>query len=150
MKYPAKVEAALATQVLVLSGIAVIMTIGVYGLVASIVKLDDAGLYLSRRPGSGFQRALGRTILAGAPWMMKMLSIVGTAAMFMVGGGILVHGIPALGELLHRVEQSAHVVPGAGSMLGWLVAAAGGAMAGVIAGAIVFIVVSLAGKLFKR
>jgi predicted DNA repair protein MutK len=142
--------AALATQVLVLSGIAVVMTIGVYGLVAGIVKLDDAGLYLSRRPGSGFQRALGRAILAGAPWMMKMLSIVGTAAMFMVGGGILVHGIPALGELMHHVEQSAHAVPGMGSMLGWLVTAAGGAVAGIIAGAIVFIVISLAGKLFKR
>jgi predicted DNA repair protein MutK len=142
--------AALATQVLVLSGIAVVMTIGVSGLVAGIVKLDDAGLYLSRRPGSGFQRALGRAILAGAPWMMKMLSIVGTAAMFMVGGGILVHGIPALGKLLHHVEQSVHALPGAGGMLGWLVTAAGGAVAGIIAGAIVFIVVSLAGKLFKH
>jgi uncharacterized protein len=142
--------AALATQVLVLSGIAMVMTVGVYGLVAGIVKLDDAGLYLSQHPGGGFQRALGRAILAGAPWMMKMLSIVGTAAMFMVGGGILVHGIPALGELLHHVEQSAHAVPGAGGMLGWLATAAGGAVAGIIAGAIVFIVVSLAGKLFKR
>jgi predicted DNA repair protein MutK len=142
--------AALTTQVLVLSGIAAVMTIGVYGLVAGIVKLDDAGLYLSQRPGSGFERALGRAILAGAPWMMKMLSIVGTAAMFMVGGGILVHGIPALGKLLHHVEQSVHALPGAGGMLGWLVTAAGGAVAGIIAGAIVFIVVSLAGKLFKH
>jgi predicted DNA repair protein MutK len=142
--------AALTTQVLVLSGIAAVMTIGVYGLVAGIVTLDDAGLYLSQRPGSGFERALGRAILAGAPWMMKMLSIVGTAAMFMVGGGILVHGIPALGKLLHHVEQSVHALPGAGGMLGWLVTAAGGAVAGIIAGAIVFIVVSLAGKLFKH
>jgi predicted DNA repair protein MutK len=142
--------AALTTQVLVLSGIAAVMTIGVYGRVAGIDKLDDGGLYLSQRPGSGFERALGRAILAGAPWMMKMLSIVGTAAMFMVGGGILVHGIPALGKLLHHVEQSVHALPGAGGMLGWLVTAAGGAVAGIIAGAIVFIVVSLAGKLFKH
>jgi predicted DNA repair protein MutK len=142
--------AALATQVLVLSGIAVVMTIGVYGLVAGIVKLDDAGLYLSQRPGGGFRRALGKAILASAPWMMKMLSIVGTAAMFMVGGGILVHGIPALGELMHHVEQWAHAMPGAGGMLGWLATAAGGAVAGIIAGGIVFVVVSAAGKLFKR
>ena len=143
--------AALATQVLVLSGIALVMTIGVYGLVAGIVKLDDGGLYLSQRPGpgAGFQRALGRAILAGAPWMMKALSIVGTAAMFMVGGGILVHGIPALGELLHHVEESAHAAPG-GGVLGWLASAAGGAVAGIVAGAIVFILVTLAGKLFKR
>jgi len=145
-------NAPLATQVLVLSGIAVAMTIGVYGLVAGIVKLDDGGLYLSQRPGpgAGFQRALGRVILASAPRLMKLLSIVGTAAMFMVGGGILVHGIPALGEWLHHLEEAAHDVPGVGGVLGWLASAAGGAVAGVIAGAIVFMVVGLARKLTGR
>jgi predicted DNA repair protein MutK len=145
-------NAPLTTQVLVLSGIAVAMTIGVYGLVAAIVKLDDGGLYLSQRPGPGanFQRALGRLILAGAPKLMKLLSIVGTAAMFMVGGGILVHGIPALGEWLHHLEEAAHAVPGVGGVLGWLASAAGGAVAGVVAGAIVFMVVGLGKKLIKR
>jgi predicted DNA repair protein MutK len=145
-------NAPLMTQVLVLSGIAIAMTIGVYGLVAGIVKLDDGGLYLSRRPGpgAGFQRALGRVILASAPRLMKLLSVVGTAAMFMVGGGILVHGIPALGEWLHHLEEAAHAVPGAGGVLGWLANAAGGAVAGVVAGAIVFMVVGLVKKLTGR
>jgi predicted DNA repair protein MutK len=145
-------NAPLATQVLVLSGIAVAMTIGVYGLVAGIVKLDDGGLYLSQRPGpgAGFHRSLGRLILAGAPKLMKLLSIVGTAAMFMVGGGILVHGIPALGEWLHHLEEAAHAVPGVGGLLGWLASAAGGAVAGVVAGAIVFMLVGLVKKLMGR
>src|SRR5690606_18848058 len=81
--------AAFVEQLTVLAGIAVIMTIGVYGLVAGIVKLDDAGLYLCRQ-NSPFQQRLGRMILSAAPTMMKTLSVLGTAAMFMVGGGILV------------------------------------------------------------
>ncbi|ERI50663.1 hypothetical protein N878_25260, partial [Pseudomonas sp. EGD-AK9] len=85
--------ASFAKQVAVLSGIAVLMTVGVYGLVAAIVKLDDAGLYLSQRASRAAQ-ALGRGILRLAPWLMKSLSVLGTAAMFMVGGGILVHGLP--------------------------------------------------------
>ncbi|MFO1311315.1 MAG: DUF808 domain-containing protein [Burkholderiales bacterium] len=93
----------LATRVTVLVAIALLMTVGVYGLVAGIVKLDDAGLYLCRREGSRtgarIQRALGRAILASAPWLMKLLSIAGTAAMFLVGGGILVHGAPPLHHL---------------------------------------------------
>lgn len=93
------------TRLLVLSGIAVLMTIGVYGLVAGIVKLDDAGLYLSRR-ASTQARWLGALILAAAPWLMKALSVAGTAAMFMVGGGILSHGIPGLHVLLgHAIEH---------------------------------------------
>ena len=75
-----------ATQLTVLAGIAIIMTIGVYGLVAGIVKLDDAGLYLSRRAGR-VSRAVGAAILKVAPYLMKGLSIAGTAAMFLVGGG---------------------------------------------------------------
>ncbi len=97
------------SQVAVLSGVAVIMTVGVYGIVAGIVKLDDAGLYLSQRSGEGLfggiQRRVGRGILGVAPWLMKALSVAGTAAMFMVGGGILVHGIP---RLHHALEQAAH------------------------------------------
>ena len=85
------------TQLAVLVGVAVLMTVGVYGLVAGIVKLDDAGLYLSRQSGA-FARGLGAAIVRAAPWLMKFLSVAGTAAMFLVGGGIIVHGIPGLSE----------------------------------------------------
>ena len=90
-----------AQQVAVLVGISLIMTLGVYGLVGGIVKLDDAGLHLSRS-GSSATQAFGRGLLAFAPWLMKALSVLGTAAMFLVGGGILLHGVPALG---HAVEH---------------------------------------------
>lgn len=88
------------TEALTLSAIALIMTIGVYGLVACIVKLDDLGLHLSQRSGS--LRMFGIGILRAAPILMKTLSVLGTAAMFLVGGGILVHGI---GPLHHWIEQ---------------------------------------------
>jgi hypothetical protein len=92
--------AAFVTQVVVLTGVAFLMTAGVYGLVAGIVKLDDVGLHLSRQTGSGalgwLQRALGAGLLRAAPWLMRFLSVAGTAAMFLVGGGILAHGIPAV------------------------------------------------------
>lgn len=82
-------------QLAVLSGIALVMTLGVYGVVAGIVKLDDLGFYLSRQ-SSAAAVALGRAILRAAPWLMKALSVAGTAAMFLVGGGILTHGLPGL------------------------------------------------------
>ncbi|HEU0152007.1 MAG TPA: DUF808 domain-containing protein [Arenimonas sp.] len=98
------------TQVGVLAAIAAIMTVGVYGLVAGIVKLDDAGLYLSRLPGDGparrAKRALGRGILAAAPWLMKFLAIAGTAAMFLVGGQILVHAIPAVHHFVQGITPA--------------------------------------------
>jgi predicted DNA repair protein MutK len=125
------------TQLSVLVGIALVMTVGVYSLVAGIVKLDDVGLYLSQRQGSG-ARALGRGILATAPWLMKGLSIAGTAAMFLVGGGILVHGVPAFGYALEAWSASARGVVGA---LGSMSANAG---VGIVAGAIVLAVVELA------
>jgi predicted DNA repair protein MutK len=92
-----------AQQVAVLVAVAIAMTVGVYGLVAGIVKIDDAGLYLSRRQG-GFAQGLGRLLLAAAPRLMKFLSVVGTAAMFMVGGGIIGH---AFGPLHHLAENAA-------------------------------------------
>jgi predicted DNA repair protein MutK len=95
---------AFTTRVAVLVAIAVIMTIGVYGLVAAIVKIDDAGLYLSRKQNAGSQQ-LGRALLKTAPYLMKGLSIAGTVAMFLVGGGILTHGIPALH---HWIEEFSH------------------------------------------
>lgn len=123
------------TQVAVLSGIAIIMTIGVYGLVAGIVKLDDAGLWLTRR-ASAAQQAFGRGILATAPWLMKALSVAGTAAMFLVGGGILVHGVPAFGHAVEAWATGAGAVGTVGSMLV-------NAGVGIVAGAIVLGVVEL-------
>jgi predicted DNA repair protein MutK len=99
--------AALPTRIGVLVGIALLMTAGVYGLVAGIVKLDDGGLALTRS-GVAALRSLGRGILNGTPWLMKGLSVAGTVAMFLVGGGILTHGVPALhhviGGLLHGFD----------------------------------------------
>ena len=93
-------HAPFSRQLAVLVGIALLMTAFVYGLVAAIVKLDDGGLYLSRRDGDGvaarIQRRIGAIVLRAAPLLMKGLSIAGTAAMFLVGGGILAHGVPAL------------------------------------------------------
>jgi predicted DNA repair protein MutK len=93
--------ASFGQQLAVLVGISVIMTVGVYGLVGAIVKIDDAGLYLIKQ-GNSALKALGQGLLAFAPLLMKTLSVLGTAAMFLVGGGILLHGIPALG---HAVED---------------------------------------------
>jgi len=96
-----------SVRVAVLVSIALLMTVGVYGLVAGIVKLDDAGLYLSRRRGNAvaarIQRGIGASLLGAAPFLMKGLSVAGTAAMFLVGGGILVHGIPALSAWIKGV-----------------------------------------------
>lgn len=123
------------TRVAVLTGIALAMTVGVYGLVAAIVKLDDAGLWLTRR-AAGAAQALGRAILAAAPWLMKLLSIAGTAAMFLVGGGILVHGWPALH---HAIEA---LVPVGGGLLAAVLPTLLDALVGVVAGAVVLAVVT--------
>lgn len=132
-----------ATQASVVAGIALVMTVGVYGLVAGIVKLDDAGLWLSRRPGAGAQ-ALGRGILAAAPWLMKLLSIAGTAAMFLVGGGILVHGIAPL----HHAVQG--WVQGMGPVATTLLPTLADGVAGIVAGALVLAAVSLFQRLRGR
>ncbi|MGJ7456561.1 DUF808 domain-containing protein [Halomonas sp. MA07-2] len=123
-------------QVLVVAGIALIMTIGVYGLVAGIVKLDDLGLYLSAQR-SALGQAVGKGIVYAAPYLMKTLSVVGTAAMFMVGGGILVHGLPVVD---HGVEALAHFaadLPSAGVILGPLSTTALNAAIGIMAGLVV-------------
>ena len=116
------------TRLTVMVAIAIGMTAGVYGIVAGIVKLDDLGLYLTRKASAGAQAA-GRAILAAAPWMMKALSVLGTAAMFLVGGSILVHGVPAL----HHAFDEATADPGAWSIpVGMLL----NALMGVVAGSI--------------
>ncbi|WP_326539143.1 DUF808 domain-containing protein [Pseudorhodoferax sp.] len=132
------------TQVAVLVGIAALMTVGVYGLVAGIVKLDDAGLYLSRRGGA--QAALGRGILAAAPWLMKALSVAGTAAMFLVGGGILTHGIGFLHHGIEGLTHAAEALPG-GGLLGAVAPSLANFVVGIVAGAVVLAGVTLVQKL---
>ena len=136
-----------STQLSVLVSIALLMTVGVYGLVAGIVKLDDAGLALSRRDGEGLWpqslRALGSAILATAPWLMKGLSIAGTAAMFLVGGGILTHGLPGLQHLLDPW------VAALGSVGSWLTAVALDALVGLLVGALALAVVAAGQRLWR-
>ena len=140
--------ASFVTQVTVLTGIAILMTVGVYGLVAGIVKLDDAGLWLSERPGTGaaaaLRRALGGAILKAAPWLMKGLSVAGMTAMFLVGGGILVHGVVPLHHLIEQVAKQA------GGMGGALLPFLADGLVGVMAGAIVLTVVTLVQRLVPR
>jgi len=139
-----------ATQVTVVSLLALGITVGVYGLVAGIVKLDDAGLYLLRKSVSGtfnrIQRSVGRGLLIFAPLLMKTLSIVGTAAMFLVGGGILVHSIPIIHHLLEPALHSVASIKVAATIVPILL----DGLVGVIAGALVLLVVTLGLKVFKK
>ena len=141
--------ATFTTQVLVLSTIALAVTVGVYGLVAGIVKLDDAGLALCQR-GSGLSQKLGGALLWLAPCLMKTLSVVGTAAMFMVGGGILTHGFHALGHWIENTAEHSLELPWIGSVLGGLLPTVMAAGVGILAGALIFAVVGLGSRLFRR
>jgi len=134
-------QASFTQRLAVLVGISLIMTIGVYGLVAGIVKLDDAGLNLSQR-ASGAAKAVGRGLLWFAPWLMKTLSVVGTAAMFLVGGGIVTHNVPALH---HYIEGLAS--PGIG---GTLVSLLADLIVGLVIGIVVLVVVDGVKKAVKR
>lgn len=134
-------------QVAVLSVIAVVMTVGVYGLVAGIVKLDDLGLWLSKKP-SAAARSLGSGIVSAAPWLMKALSVIGTVAMFLVGGGILVHGVHALAAAIEGLATRAAVGPLA-SLWHTLSAQVLNAGVGLLAGLLVLLVVSSVQRLRK-
>jgi predicted DNA repair protein MutK len=140
--------ATLGIQVAVVSGIAVLMTIGVYALVAGIVKLDDAGVTLvktgAKNIGGRLRRAAGRGLLGLAPFLMKALSVAGTAAMFMVGGGILMHGIPLSHDVLHHAAEAVHRLPAVGGILAGLMPTALNALAGVVAGAVILGLVGVA------
>jgi len=142
--------ASFSEQVLVLSIIAIVITCGVYGLVAGIVKLDDAGLHLSQLNIEGLKgrllRSFGRGILTAAPYLMKGLSIVGTAAMFMVGGGILVHGVHAVQQW---VDGLAHSIAASSALLTAVLPTLFNALIGIAAGAVVLLVVSLATRLWS-
>ena len=138
----------LTVQISVLTGIAVLMTVGVYGLVAGIVKIDDAGLYWSRSTLAGawgnLKRSVGRGLLVMAPWLMKTLSVVGTAAMFLVGGGILTHG---WGALHHLLQQGLVLLPAWGQPVASVVA---DGLVGVVTGGLVLLVVNGFSKLFLK
>jgi predicted DNA repair protein MutK len=138
-------EAPLLSKVGVLVAIAIIMTIGVYGLVAGIVKLDDLGLHLQQKSSAAL-KSIGNVLLIAAPKLMKTLAVVGTAAMFMVGGGILVHGLPALHHMQEAVSAWAAAVPGGGAVASTLF----DAIVGLAAGALVVVAVTGASRLFKR
>jgi len=130
------------TQVIVLVGIGILMTVGVYGIVAAIVKMDDLGLYLVTKRNATAQ-AIGRGLLLAAPKLMKTLAVVGTAAMFLVGGGILMHGIP---PLAHAVEHWAEQA----GLLGELLPSLANMLAGVVAGALALGVVESGTRLGQR
>jgi predicted DNA repair protein MutK len=138
--------ASFGAQVAALVAVSIAMTVGVYGIVAGIVKIDDLGLYLSRKSGSA-TRAIGNMLLKGAPMLMKSLSVIGTVAMFMVGGGIIGH---AFEPLHHLAEGAAHAVAGT-PVIGGLLAAVTptliDAVAGVLVGAVVLLVVTIVQRL---
>jgi len=131
-------DADLVTRITVLTFLAAAITVGVYGLVAGIVKMDDVGLHMIEKPDdaplAGLQHWLGAWILRMAPKLMRTLSIVGTAAMFLVGGGILVHGIPMAADLLHVVEVWAMNLPAAGGFFSVVTAMLFNGLFGFLAG----------------
>ncbi|KMJ53116.1 membrane protein [Vogesella sp. EB] len=129
------------SQLTVLSGIALIMTVGVYGLVAGIVKLDDGGLYLKGKDSIALQW-LGALMLNAAPYLMKTLAIVGTAAMFMVGGGILTHGLSFLHHAIEQTTAIAGNLPLVGRTLALLTPTVLDALTGIVAGALALLLVT--------
>lgn len=136
-----------ATRVVVLSTVAVAMTIGVYGLVAGIVKIDDLGLYWSGK--DGLRERLGGGLLWLAPHLMKALSVFGTAAMFLVGGGILVHGFGLLHHGLESLESAAHSLPAIGTVAGVLSAMLYNAVVGIASGAVLVAILQVMARLKK-
>lgn len=146
-------SAAFWSQVTVLSGIAIIMTVGVYGFVAGIVKLDDLGFYCKRQSGNTLyrkiQRATGDALLAFAPRLMKALAVIGTVAMFMVGGGILTHGLPFAHHLIESAALTAATLPGIGNLLASVTPMLLDAIAGVLAGALALLAMLSLERLYR-
>lgn len=144
----------MAVQIAVVSGMALLITVGVYALVAAIVKLDDAGLYLVKVSAVDIRgrvcHRVGRGLLTLAPMLMKTLSIVGTAAMFMVGGGILMHGLPGAHDLTHYLAEAVHGFPLAGAAAFALMPTIVNAMVGILAGGLLVFLVSLAQGILLR
>lgn len=138
--------AAFGTKVMVLSVIAVIMTVGVYGFVAMIVKIDDLGLYLTQQ-ASNVKQSIGRGLLAFAPKLMKTLTIVGTVAMFLVGGGIISHAVSTLHHLTEEAVDNIEHIPTVGNIIGALTPTLINLVIGIVAGLAVVLVVGLIQKL---
>ena len=145
--------AAFGKQVVVLCAIAILMTAGVYGIVAGIVKLDDAGLHLSEKRGNTLwrktQRVAGELLLHLAPYLMKGLSIVGTIAMFMVGGGILTHGFAGAHDFILRWAHGAGRVTGVGGLLETVLPTLLDVLVGILAGMLVLVGVRVAGRFLQ-
>jgi predicted DNA repair protein MutK len=140
----------LALQAAALAVVSLGITIGVYGVVALIVKMDDIGLHLSERRNAG-ARVLGRGLVKAMPVVLDLLTKVGTAAMLWVGGGILVHGlehfhVPVVPQLVERFSHWAGAFPGVGPITGWLAFALGSAALGLIVGAVIVGVMHLIPK----
>lgn len=142
------------TRMAVLVSIGIIMTVGVYGLVAAIVKLDDLGWYLARpvngKPASGAKARVGKSILALAPYLLKGLTIVGTAAMFLVGGGIIVEGVEPLHHALEGIVHHAGEISVVGPIASTLSKLVLDAAAGLLAGAIALILMTGIERMWKR
>ncbi len=141
-------QASFTKQVITLVVLSILFTVGVYGLVASIVKLDDTGLFLQRK-GSPFKE-LGALFLVAAPYLMKLLSVLGTAAMFLVGGGILTHGWPFLHHVIEDITAHVGTLGGIGFILQKIVPTLLDGVVGILIGLIVVTVVSVVGRLFKK
>jgi len=146
--------ATFSKQVAVVASIAIIMTVGVYGLVAGIVKLDDLGMHLMLKKGKNFiaqcQRKTGEKILAFAPYLMRMLSVLGTAAMFLVGGSIIGHGIPALHHFSEHVSEFLQHLPTIGSILAAISPILVDGLIGLLVGAVCVTIITLLAKLKEK
>jgi hypothetical protein len=146
-------DADFVTRLSVVSAIAIVMTIGVYGLVAGIVKLDDAGIALLRDSASSIfsklKRRLGQAILWFAPALMKSLSVIGTLAMFLVGGSILLHGIPQSHDLVHHLQEQVTSIGYIGPWLAYGVPLMSNLIFGLLSGGVILSLVTLALKLKK-
>ncbi|MCG2573047.1 DUF808 domain-containing protein [Acinetobacter sp. ME22] len=139
----------LLNKVIVMSAIALTMTIGVYGLVAFIVKIDDIGLYLTQQ-GQAWKTRFGNILLAFAPQLMKTLSVVGTIAMFLVGGGIISHAVPFAHHLTEHATHQVEEIPTVGQIIGSVTPMLLNLGLGILAGAIVLVAVMVLSKIFRR
>ena len=143
--------ASIGKQVIALTLVAVAITVLVYGLVGGIVKLDDLGEHLHAREGTTrgaeLRRRIGKGILIGAPMLMKSLSILGTAAMFTVGGSIIAHGVPSLE---HPIEALDHRVSEVAGWLGTVASLFAEAVVGIVSGAVVLGLVLLGKRVFRK
>jgi uncharacterized protein len=150
----AGVTATFSKQVAVVCAIAIIMTVGVYGLVAAIVKLDDLGLYMMLRKGKSILkqiiRKIGSWLLTGTPYLMRFLSVAGTAAMFLVGGSIIGHGLPFLHHFSEHLVENLAKIPTFGGFLSTLTPLLLDCLVGLLVGAICVVLYEIATKLMPK